>query len=172
MSRARRTVTQKDNSSKFAELRALKQSGRKRIDTYQDNVEDDIYHELDEDDYKKVVRDRLDKDDFVVDDNGLGYADNGMDEWDERHQFSEDEGDRHRRKGRNGPSTKKTDTTAETGAMQKFLAKLPPKTVVKTVSIQFVLADSRTPLNRMKTSWRVFSAKSIRLSIVESGRAR
>ena len=68
--------------AKFAELRALRDSGKKRLDSYQVNQEEDLYEEVDEDGYKKVVRERLNQDDFVVDDNGEGYADDGREEWD------------------------------------------------------------------------------------------
>ena len=68
--------------AKFAELRSLRESGKKRIDTYQVEQEGDLYEEVDEDGYKKVVRERLNQDDFVVDDNGEGYADDGREEWD------------------------------------------------------------------------------------------
>ncbi|KAL8842976.1 MAG: hypothetical protein Q9205_003670 [Flavoplaca limonia] len=73
-------------ASRLAELRALRASGKTRLSTYQ--VEDEpesLYEEVDEEGYKKVVRARLDRDDFVVDDNGEGYADDGREEWmDER----------------------------------------------------------------------------------------
>ncbi|KAL8965165.1 MAG: hypothetical protein Q9183_003994, partial [Haloplaca sp. 2 TL-2023] len=50
---------------------------------------ENLYEEVDEEGYKKVVRARLDRDDFVVDDNGAGYADDGREEWmDERHYDS------------------------------------------------------------------------------------
>lgn len=68
--------------AKFAELRALRASGKKRIDTYEVLQEDDLYEEVDEEGYKKVVRERLNQDDFVIDDNGEGYADDGREEWD------------------------------------------------------------------------------------------
>ncbi|KAI1944151.1 DNA-directed DNA polymerase alpha catalytic subunit pol1 [Ophidiomyces ophidiicola] len=68
--------------AKLAELRALRASGKKRLATYEVEEEDDIYEEVDEEGYKKVVRQRLDRDDFVVDDNGEGYADDGREEWD------------------------------------------------------------------------------------------
>lgn len=44
-----------------------------------------------ENDYKKIVRDRLDKDDFIEDDGVGGYADNGMDDWGEDDGDSEEE---------------------------------------------------------------------------------
>lgn len=68
--------------AKFAELRALKESGKKRLESYQVEEEADLYEEVDEDGYKKIVRERLNQDDFVIDDNGEGYADDGREEWD------------------------------------------------------------------------------------------
>jgi hypothetical protein len=73
--------------AKFAELRALRESGKKRLDTYQVHQEADLYEEVDEDGYKKVVRDRLNQDDFVIDDNGEGYADDGREEWDRQPDY-------------------------------------------------------------------------------------
>jgi DNA polymerase alpha subunit A len=88
--------------SKFAELRALRESGKKRLDTYEVHQEADLYEEVDEDGYKKVVRDRLNQDDFVIDDNGEGYADDGREEWDRQPNYgSESDGDLPV-KGKNG----------------------------------------------------------------------
>lgn len=79
--------------AKFAELRALRASGKKRLDTYQVEDQAAIYDEVDEEGYKKVVRSRLNEDDFVVDDKGEGYADDGREEWQaERQYYSSDEG--------------------------------------------------------------------------------
>src|SRR6266536_6423585 len=77
--------------SKFAELRALRESGKKRLDSYQIHQEADLYEEVDEDGYKKVVRERLNQDDFVIDDNGEGYADDGREEWQGERYESESE---------------------------------------------------------------------------------
>ncbi|WEW59775.1 DNA-directed DNA polymerase alpha catalytic subunit pol1 [Emydomyces testavorans] len=80
--------------AKLAELRALRASGKKRLTTYEVEEEGDIYEEVDEEGYKKVVRQRLDRDDFVVDDNGEGYADDGREEWgDTRRIDSESDSD-------------------------------------------------------------------------------
>ena len=66
----------------MAELRALRAAGKTRLDSYQVEEEKQLYEEVDEEGYKKVVRSRLDQDDFVVDDNGEGYADDGREDWD------------------------------------------------------------------------------------------
>jgi DNA polymerase alpha subunit A len=81
--------------AKFAELRALRASGKKRLDSYQVEDQGAIYDEVDEEGYKKVVRGRLKEDDFVVDDKGEGYADDGREEWQAEQQYysSEGEGD-------------------------------------------------------------------------------
>lgn len=68
-------------ASKLAELRALRASGKTRLSTYKVEEERNVYDEVDEEGYKKVVRGRLDQDDFVIDDNGEGYADDGREEW-------------------------------------------------------------------------------------------
>lgn len=67
--------------SQLAELRALRESGKTRLSTYKIEEEENLYEEVDEEGYKKVVRARLDQDDFVIDDNGEGYADDGREEW-------------------------------------------------------------------------------------------
>ncbi|KAF4632128.1 hypothetical protein G7Y89_g5999 [Cudoniella acicularis] len=93
--------------SKFAELRALRESGKKRLDTYQVQQEEDLYEEVDEDGYKKVVRERLNQDDFVIDDNGEGYADDGREEWDQRPGYDTDSEEELPVKGKSGKAAKR-----------------------------------------------------------------
>ena len=53
------------------------------ISSWEPSQEEDtkIYDEVTEDQYQSIVRGRLQKDDFVVDDGVEGYMDNGMDDW-------------------------------------------------------------------------------------------
>lgn len=76
--------------SKFAELRALRRSGKKTFDSYEVETVDSLYEEVDEDSYKDIVRNRLNQDDFVVDDNGEGYADDGREDWDRMPAYDDD----------------------------------------------------------------------------------
>ncbi len=92
--------------AKFAELRALRESGKKRLDTYEVHQEADVYEEVDEDGYKKVVRDRLNQDDFVIDDNGEGYADDGREEWDRRPEYDTESEDGLPMKNKTGKAGK------------------------------------------------------------------
>ncbi|KAF2644604.1 DNA polymeras-like protein alpha catalytic subunit [Massarina eburnea CBS 473.64] len=73
------------HAAKLAELRALRAAGKTRLSTYEVAEEDQLYDEIDEEGYKKLVRGRLDQDDFIVDDNGEGYVDDGREEWDNSH---------------------------------------------------------------------------------------
>jgi DNA polymerase alpha subunit A len=76
-----------NHRAKLAELKALRKAGKKAFDSYQVEDVDALYDEVDEDGYKKIVRDRLNQDDFVVDDNGEGYADDGREDWDRVRQY-------------------------------------------------------------------------------------
>jgi DNA polymerase alpha subunit A len=88
-----------DKRARLAELSAQRKAGKKLEYKVQD-VEQ-LYEEVDEDRYKKIVRDRLDQDDFVVDDNGEGYADDGREEWDRAPEhYSESEDDMMTGRGR------------------------------------------------------------------------
>jgi DNA polymerase alpha subunit A len=70
-------------ASALAELRANRAAGKTRLSTYEVAEEEDLYDEVDEEGYKKIVRGRLDEDDFVVGDKGEGYVDDGREEWDD-----------------------------------------------------------------------------------------
>lgn len=96
-------MSKPNHRARLAELRALRQSGKKAFDTYQVDEVSNLYDEVDEAGYKKIVRDRLEEDDFVVDDNGEGYADDGREEWD-RIQTYEDDSEEDDRVVRGRPS--------------------------------------------------------------------
>ena len=55
------------------------------------NTDTTLYDEVDEEEYKNIVRNRLNQDDFVEDDGVGGYADHGMDVFDEEENNSEED---------------------------------------------------------------------------------
>ena len=61
--------------------------------TTRQEEDDTIYDEVTEDQYKSIVKGRLQRDDFVVDDGAGagGYMDNGMDEWTDGHEDESEE---------------------------------------------------------------------------------
>ncbi|KAB5557972.1 hypothetical protein GE09DRAFT_963618 [Coniochaeta sp. 2T2.1] len=137
--------------NKFAELRALRQSGKKTFDTYEVDQVGDLYEEVDEDSYKKIVRDRLNQDDFVVDDNGEGYADDGREEWDRVPVYETESEDEMLGRGKGRKSKKKNDEEQAkrdandrdiTEYFTKGAAKAQPKPkVIKTEDDEKFLAD-------------------------------
>ncbi|CAN9113112.1 unnamed protein product [Alternaria alternata] len=78
-------VGKKTGAALLAELRANRAAGKTRLSTYEVAEEEQLYDTVDEEGYKKIVRGRLDQDDFVVGDEGEGYVDDGREEWDEGH---------------------------------------------------------------------------------------
>ncbi|KAL9054205.1 MAG: hypothetical protein Q9162_004313 [Coniocarpon cinnabarinum] len=84
--------TNKSAAARLAELRALRASGKTRISTYEVDDVENVYDEVDDEGYKKIVRNRLDQDDFVVGDTGEGYADDGREDWQaEQHEYFTEE---------------------------------------------------------------------------------
>lgn len=57
-----------------------------------------LYDEVTEDQYKSIVRGRLAKDDFVVDDGVQGYMDNGVDDFEEAEEHGESDEDNRKAK--------------------------------------------------------------------------
>ncbi|KAI9167358.1 DNA polymerase alpha catalytic subunit [Paramyrothecium foliicola] len=124
-----------NHRAKLAELRALRQAGKKAFDSYEVAEVADLYDEVDEDGYKKIVRDRLNQDDFVVDDNGEGYADDGREEWDRvRRDESESEDEDLPRRGRPSKSAKNTrqEEQAKRDANDKSISDYFTKGAAKT----------------------------------------
>ena len=83
-------------ADRLKQIRALRAAGKTGFDAYEVQEAESIYETVDDEGYKKVVRSRLDQDDFVVDDNGEGYADDGREDWQDQrvvYEDSESDGD-------------------------------------------------------------------------------
>jgi hypothetical protein len=109
-------------SAAIAQLKALRAAGKKRLDSYQIEDQGAIYDEVDEEGYKKVVRSRLNQDDFVIDDNGQGYADDGREEWQTEPRYhSSDEEDYLLLKGKGSKRKREEDKEQENQTNHKIL---------------------------------------------------
>lgn len=106
-----------DRKARLAKLEELKRarSGEgSRSKEYKEARSNKIYDEVDDEEYRTVVRARLDEDDFIEDDGCEGYIDNGEDDWDRRRRGSdEDEDDEDDSDG--GVRKKKKGKKAATG---------------------------------------------------------
>ena len=102
----------KNKLDKLAELKRAREGGGRNYKVGQPlrvsdmaltlyQLEDDatIYDEVTEEQYKTIVRGRLAKDDFVIDDGIGGYMDNGMDDFEEQEEYADSDEDRKKSKG-------------------------------------------------------------------------
>ena len=162
MERSRRTIKQRAPASKFEELKAARAGGKSRLEQY--NPDDDnyaLYDEIDEADYQRAKL----QDDFVVDDGGEGYVDNGIEELEHERRYSSEEDDeakedrRPGRKGKKGGKKQKDEVKVSEGAIDRLFRKpaiqMPKKTAISTeedsdfmASILGELDDSSTSVSR------------------------
>ncbi|KAJ9098951.1 hypothetical protein QFC19_006175 [Naganishia cerealis] len=106
-------------ADKFAALKAAR-GGASRLKQYKPQ-DAEIYDSVSEDQYKQIVGGRLARDDFIEDDDGGGYQDNGMDDWDEERYDESSEEDTKRkgaRPAKAAPKTAKTSSKTKPPVMQ------------------------------------------------------
>lgn len=146
-------------ADKLKALRAARAAGTSR-NVYKEEEPNDIYDEVDEDDYRARRREDLLKDDFVIDDNGQGYVDTGADEWDNRgrhHYSSEDEQFEE-------SHTKKKKKVKKSAPINNFFK--PSSTVAtaakKKVEAKFddILDDFMGPAKKSKNLFNTSAAKT------------
>jgi hypothetical protein len=92
-------------AARLAELRALRAAGKTTAATYVVEEDTQLFDEVDDTDYKNIVRKRLDADDFVVDDNGEGYVDDGREDWDDEQDYGSESEVEASSKAQNGLSS-------------------------------------------------------------------
>ncbi|KAK7051399.1 DNA-directed DNA polymerase alpha catalytic subunit pol1 [Paramarasmius palmivorus] len=117
----------RDKKSKLAALAELKRAREGGARTFKAEEDTDIYDVVTEDQYKRIVKGRLQKDDFVVDDGIDGYQDNGLEEeWENDGYYESDEDVKQKKK-----STKKSQNTSKAKGKPKAP---PPPTVAPTIN--------------------------------------
>jgi DNA polymerase alpha subunit A len=135
MERSRRNIKQRAPASKFEELKVARAGGKSRLEQYKPEDNDlALYDEIDEVDYQRAKL----HDDFVVDDRGEGYVDNGLDDEDDQRYSSEeeDEAEEARRRGKkvkNG-GKKGNGVKVSEGAIDRLFRK-PAVQVTKKVAV-------------------------------------
>lgn len=111
-------------SSKLDKLKRLREARRTGKIADSDDEDMAIYDEVDEDTFRQHKRDQLMNDDFIVDDNGEGYVDNGVDEWDDatRPNYYSDEEDQPRKRLKPQKKVAKVAKVARTADIDSFFA--------------------------------------------------
>ncbi|OBA20857.1 hypothetical protein METBIDRAFT_31525 [Metschnikowia bicuspidata var. bicuspidata NRRL YB-4993] len=142
-------------SDKFKRLLEARRTGT--IVAHSSDEEDaSIYDEVDEDEFRQRKREQLMNDDFIVDDNGEGYVDNGGDEWDEStrpNYYSDEEEPGTKKRKREKPQKKIAKVSTTTDINSFFTADSVPKPKIKTeakASIDDILDDFDSPKSTKK----------------------
>ncbi|ODV61419.1 DNA-directed DNA polymerase alpha catalytic subunit POL1 ASCRUDRAFT_158487 [Ascoidea rubescens DSM 1968] len=115
------TMARKDKFAAYRAARAAKSSAA----AYEDPEFESIYEEVDEETFRERKRAQLLEDNFIVDDNGEGYADNGLDDWDDstRPRYHSDLDDD------NGSNTSEIEQLDENGPGKQIKKKKIKKTM-------------------------------------------
>ncbi|KAK3603739.1 hypothetical protein CHS0354_023353 [Potamilus streckersoni] len=134
-SRTRREkIDKKGRASAFEKLRKVKQSGEK----YKYDLEEEkaVYDVVDEDQYSEIVRQRQ-EDDWIIDDDGTGYVEDGREIFDE--DLNDEHGSKDDKKKKDGvkknPNIMKPGTKPKANIKSMFMAqaavskKIPEKDV-------------------------------------------
>lgn len=92
-----------------------------------EQADDDLIDTVDEEEYKKIVKARLERDDFIEDDDGSGYVDDGREVWhdDDRDEGMDSEDEEDRRK-RRGTSSRSRDLDESSSCSSRPLFTRPP----------------------------------------------
>ncbi|CEP63900.1 DNA-directed DNA polymerase alpha catalytic subunit POL1 LALA0_S09e05006g [Lachancea lanzarotensis] len=133
-------------------VRQNKSSSKELYEADEDLDDSKVYDLIDEDEFRSRKREELLKDDFVVDDDGVGYVDRGVDEWDDRYRqkeyySSEDEDDgtnaklghRSNKRTKGGDKSEKGAISAMITAQQQV--KKPKKTAFQKGASKKFAAD-------------------------------
>lgn len=93
-----------EKPDRFAKLREMRENRQTNLQNYK--VDDDvrIFDMVPEDEFNSIAKRLMLEDDFVVDDNGEGYAVGGLEDWDTRHSSQDEEDEEEATDGQSNES--------------------------------------------------------------------
>lgn len=162
-------------STKLDKLKRLREARRTGRIADSDDEDMAIYDEVDEDTFRQHKRDQLMNDDFIVDDNGEGYVDNGVDEWDDatRPNYYSDEEDQPRKRLKPQKKVAKVAKVARTAEIDSFFApaQAGPAAAPKAATLVDDILDDFDVAPRKKPRQFATKAFSFATSARKVGRA-
>lgn len=152
-------LSRADKREKLRLLREARRTGG-RIQSDPESEDDKVYDEVDENTYIAHKRNQLMNDDFIVDDDGEGYVDNGVDEWDDssRPQYYSDEEAPDKKRKRDKPAAK----VAKTALINNFFkpaSGIAPKLVETNIDDILEGFDVEVPIKKQKKEKNLFAQK-------------
>lgn len=158
-------MSRASKQDKFKKLLEARRTGTIAADSSEEDEGGAIYDEVDEETFRKHKREQILKDDFIVDDNGEGYVDNGVDEWDDatRPNYYSDE-EETTSKHRTKRPAKKIAKVSTTASINNFFStvKAAPKETTPTeadASIDDILDDFQAPQPTKRKAFSTTTAK-------------
>lgn len=154
-------MSRADKREKLRLLREARKTGRLVVDSGSEDEE--IYDEVDENTYLEHKRKQLMNDDFIVDDDGEGYVDNGVDEWDDstRPQYYSDEEEETTTKKRKRKEPKVTKTAQINNFFKPATSTAPTKKIETNVDDILEDFDVAVPKKKQKKEKKdVFAPKT------------
>lgn len=159
-------MSRASKQDKFKKLLEARRTGTIAADSSEDEDGGAIYDEVDEETFRKHKRDQLLKDDFIVDDTGEGYVDNGADEWDDstRPNYYSDE-EETTTKSKSKKPAKRVTKVANTASINNFFAPVSsaPKEQASAevdASIDDILDDYQGPKSNKRKAFGTTTSKS------------
>ncbi|CCM02599.1 uncharacterized protein FIBRA_04702 [Fibroporia radiculosa] len=110
---------------KWAEYKRARDGGGR---AWKEEEDVSLYDEVTEDQYKSIVRGRLAKDDFVIDDGVRGYMDNGIDDFEELEEYAESD------ECRSGRKSKLSKSKGDSKTKARSRPKAPPPEVTTSIN--------------------------------------
>ncbi|GAB1605260.1 DNA polymerase alpha catalytic subunit-like [Argonauta hians] len=157
----------REKSDKFGRLAALarlkksKESGEKN--KYKLSEDQDVYDVVNEDEYSEMVRQRQDED-WIVDDNGVGYVEDGREIFDE--DLNDDDNYMHNSKGKDkskkkNPNIHHPDRKPKQNIRNMFISAGNSKKKEKDISVEQddILSDIMGQIHQPATNLLLGSAK-------------
>jgi DNA polymerase alpha subunit A len=129
------------HKSKFEKLRQLRENKQKNIVDYSAQIEK-IYDEVEEQEYNAIAKRALLEDDFVVDDNGLGYVGKGLEDWDTRQSSDTSESESEVRSGNKSKSNTKRKREKKKGAIIELFNQQARKIAENKENVEKVVAPN------------------------------
>ncbi|KAJ3412036.1 DNA-directed DNA polymerase alpha catalytic subunit pol1 [Chytridiales sp. JEL 0842] len=140
---------EESRQKQLEKLKRIRETGESALSAYEVKEDKAIYEEVTDADYNAIMQKRMEEDDFVVDDDGRGYADYGNDFGDDNENESESEAEEDdtaagkRKRAKKGKDAKKPKKVRPEARVTSFFQKAQAKAAATASAA--ATAESKPP---------------------------